>query len=87
MGTPIGILLVICTTEFSTCLNIVLRGKALVEEELVVQEEEEALDFICCCATTAVDVSKNLLDGIVVIIIATANRMAVANANRFLIGR
>lgn len=45
---------VICITEFSTCLNIVLRGNTVAEEELVSQEEEEVLDFICFCATTAV---------------------------------
>jgi hypothetical protein len=36
-------LLVICTTESSTCLNIVLRGEEVEasEEELVFWEEEE----------------------------------------------
>ena len=68
---------------FSTCLNIVLRGKGLGEEELVLWEDEE-LEFICCCCATAIDGSINLLNGIV-IIIATANTMAVAS-NRFLIG-
>jgi hypothetical protein len=42
--------------------------------------EDEILEYIrCCCATTT-------LDGIVNIIIATANTVAVENANRFLIG-
>jgi hypothetical protein len=58
--------------------------KGLEEEELVLWEGE----FICCvCATTAVCVSITLLNVLVTIIIATTNRMAVANANRFLIGR
>ena len=35
---------------------------------------------------TAVDESINLLNGIVIIIIAAANSTAIANANRFLIG-
>ena len=78
MGTPIvDILLVICTTEFSSCLNIVLRGKGLA------LWEDEALEFICCCCTTAVEGSIPLNE--IVIIIATANKMAVADANRFLI--
>ena len=38
------------------------------------------------CAATAVDVSTNLLNGEVIIIIVSANAMAVANANRFFIG-
>ena len=58
MGTPaVGVLLVICTTEFSTCLNIVLRGKGL-EEELAFWEDE-VLEFIRCCCATAVDGSIN----------------------------
>jgi hypothetical protein len=77
LGTlVVGILLLICTTEFSTCLNIVLRDKGLEEEEELVLWE--VLEFICCCCATAVD-------GIVIIIIATANMMAVTS-NRFLIG-
>jgi hypothetical protein len=80
----VGVLLVICTTEFSTCLNIVLRDKGL-EEELAFWEDE-VLEFIRCCCATAVDGSINPLNGIVAIIIATAHTMAVANANRFLIG-
>jgi hypothetical protein len=88
LGTPVvvGILLVICTTESLTCLYIVLRDKGL-GEGLVVREDE-VFEFICCscCATTAVDVSINLLNGIVIIIIATTNTKAVANANRVLIG-
>ena len=60
-------------------MNIVLRGKGLGGEA------EEVLEFICCCCcATAVDGPKKLLNGIV-IIIATANTMAVAS-NRFLIG-
>jgi len=82
LETPVvGVLLVICTTEFSTCLNIVLRDKGL-EEELV-PWEEVALEFNCSCCATAVDGSINPLNGIV-IIIATANTTAVANANRLL---
>jgi hypothetical protein len=50
----VGVLLVICTTEFSTCLNILLRDKGL-EEELVPLEGE----FIRCCCATAVDGSIN----------------------------
>jgi hypothetical protein len=66
-------------------LNILLRDKGLEEEELV-PCEDEVLEFVCCCcATTAVDGSINLLNGIVVII-AAAHTMAVANANHFLIG-
>ena len=62
-----------------------LRDKGLGEEE--VPREDEVLEFTCrCCCATAVDGSINLLNGIVIIIIATANTMAVANANRFLIG-
>jgi hypothetical protein len=38
LGVAVGILLVICTTEFSTCLNIALRGKGLVEEELALED-------------------------------------------------
>jgi hypothetical protein len=59
--------------------------KGLGEE--LVPWEDEVLEFICCCccATTAVDESINLVNGIVIIIIATTNRMAVANANRFII--
>jgi hypothetical protein len=48
--------------------------------------EDEILEFIFSCATTAVDVSTNLLNGIVIIIIVTTNAIAIANANRFLIG-
>jgi hypothetical protein len=85
LGTPVvGALLVICTTEFSTFLNIVLRDNGL--EELLLWEDE-VLKFICCCpATTAVDGSITTLNGIVIIIIDMANTMAVANANGFLIG-
>jgi hypothetical protein len=62
----------------------VLRDKGLGGEEVVVREDE-VFEFICyCCAATAGDVNTNLLNGIV-IIIATANTMAVAS-NRFLIG-
>jgi hypothetical protein len=88
LGTPvvIGILLVICTTEFSVCLNIVLRGNGLEEDEELVPREE-VFEFICCvCVATAVGVSITLLDVLVTIIIATTNRMDVANANRFIIG-
>ncbi|MGB6527980.1 MAG: hypothetical protein WBF33_07715, partial [Candidatus Nitrosopolaris sp.] len=80
----VGILLVICTTEFSTCLNILLRDKGLEEEESV--PREEVFEFIRCCCATAVDGSINTLN-VLVIIIATANTTAVAAANRFLIGR
>ena len=68
-------------------IRISLMDKGLGEE--LVPWEDEALEFICCCccATTAVDESINLFNGIVIIIIATTNRMAVANANSFLIGR
>jgi len=67
-------------------LNIVLRGKGLKVEVLEFWEDE-VLEFIrCCCATaTAIDGSIHPLNGIVVII-ATVHRIAVANANRFLIG-
>ena len=87
----LGVLLVICTTEFSACLYIVLRDKGLVVEELVVEElvvrEDEVLELICCCcAATDVDESINLFNGEIIIIIASANTMAVANANRFFIG-
>ena len=83
MGIPIiGVLVVICTTELSTCLNIVLRGKGL-EEELALWEDE-VFEFICCCCATAVDESIPL-NGIINII-PTAHTIAVANANRFLIG-
>jgi hypothetical protein len=41
-------LLVICTTEFSTCLNIVLRGKGL-EEELVLWEDEVLIYLLLLC--------------------------------------
>jgi hypothetical protein len=62
----------------------VLRDRELAE---FVLWEDETLEFICCCcATAAVDESINLLNGIV-IIIAITNTIAVANANRFLIGR
>jgi hypothetical protein len=61
-----------------------VQHSTLEEEELVPREGE----FICyVCATTAVGVSITLLNVLVTIIIATTNRMAVANANRFLIGR
>jgi hypothetical protein len=75
----IGVLLVICTTEFSTFLNILLKDKGL-EEGLLPWEGE----FIRCCCATAVDGSINPSNGII-IIIATANTTAVAKANRFLI--
>jgi hypothetical protein len=80
LGTPvvIGILLVICTTEFSTCLNIVFRGN-----ELEVLWKDEVLVFIRCCCATAVD-GSSLLNGTVVII-ATTNRIPVVNPNRFII--
>jgi hypothetical protein len=74
----------------------VLRDKGLVVEELVVEElvveelvvrEDEVLELICCCcAATDVDESINLFNGEIIIIIASANTMAVANANRFFIG-
>jgi hypothetical protein len=47
--------LVICTTEFSTCLNIVLRDKGLGEEEGLLLWEHKILEFCCCCCATAVD--------------------------------
>ena len=80
----VGVLLVICTTEFSTCLNIVLRGKGLEVGELIFLEDE-VLEFIRCCCATAIDGSINPLNGIVVII-ATEHTIAVENTNRFLIG-
>jgi len=82
------VLLVICTTEFSTCLNIVLRDKGLGEGEGLLLWEDKILEFCCCCCCcpTAVDGSINLLNGLVIIIIATANTMTITNANRFLIG-
>ena len=59
-----------------------LRDKGL-EEELV--PKEEVFEFICCvCATVGVSVT---LLSVLTIIIATVNRMAVANANRFFIAR
>jgi hypothetical protein len=60
--------------------------KGLGEE--LVPWEDEVLEFICCycCATTVVGVSITLLNVLVTTIIATANRMAAAKANRFLIG-
>jgi hypothetical protein len=74
----VGVLLVICTTAFSVCLNIVLRDKGL--EELLPWEDQ--IEFIgWVCATTAG--LSILLNVLVAIIIATANRMAVAPANRF----
>jgi hypothetical protein len=75
-------LLVICTTEFSNCLNIVLRDKGLEEEELVLCEDG-VLEFIFYCSATAVDGSISPFNGI---IINPANTIAVANVNRFLIG-
>jgi hypothetical protein len=75
-------LLVICTTEFSSCLNIVLRDKGLEEEELELWEDE-VLEFISCCSAIAVGGSISPFNGI--IIINPANTMAVANAIRFLI--
>jgi hypothetical protein len=52
LGTPaVGILLLICTTEFSACLNIVLR-EGLEEEELVLWEEDKEqyrLRIVLCC--------------------------------------
>jgi hypothetical protein len=66
-------------------LNILLRDKGL-EEELVLWEDE-VLEFIrSVCATTAAGVTITLSNVLVTSIIATANRMAVATANRFLIG-
>ena len=67
-----------------SCLNIVLRGKGLEVEVLEFWEEDEVLEFIRCCCATAVDGSINPLN--VVVIIAVAHTIAVANANRFLIG-
>jgi hypothetical protein len=88
LETPaVGVLLVICTTEFSVCLNIVLRDKGLEDDEELVPWDE-VFELICCsCATAVVDESINLLNEIVIIIIiATANTMTAANTNRFLIG-
>jgi hypothetical protein len=62
----------------------VLRDKGLTEAEELEFGEDEELEFICCCCATAVDTTINLLNWIV-IIIATANTMAVAS-NSFLIG-
>jgi hypothetical protein len=62
-------------------LNIVLRDKGL-EEELVLWEDE-VLEFISCCSATAVGGSISPFNGIIV---NPANTIAVANANRFLIG-
>jgi hypothetical protein len=76
-------LLVICTTEFCSCLNIVLRDKGLEEEEELVLWEDEVLEFIRCCCVTAVDGSINPFNGI---IINPATAMTVASANSFLIG-
>jgi hypothetical protein len=86
LATPaVGDLLVICTTELFTCLNMLLSVKGLEDEEGV-PCEEEVLEFICCvCAATDVGVSINPLYGIV-IINAIANTTAVANQNRFVIG-
>ena len=74
-------MLVICTTEFCSCSNKVLRDKGLEDEEVL--WEDEVLEFISCCSATAVDGSISSFNGI---IINPANTMAVANANRFLIG-
>jgi hypothetical protein len=63
-------------------LNIVLRDKGLEEEELVLWEDG-ALEFISCCSATALGGSISPFNGV---IINPANTMAVANANRFLIG-
>jgi hypothetical protein len=78
----VGVLVVICTTEFSVCLNIVFRDNGLEEDEELVPRKEVSELICCCCAT---DGSINPLNGLV-IIIATVNTMAVATANRFLIG-
>ncbi|MGB6532520.1 MAG: hypothetical protein WBF33_30845, partial [Candidatus Nitrosopolaris sp.] len=59
-----------------------LRDKGF-EEELALWEDE-VFEFICCVCATVVD-GGTPLNGIV-IIIATANTIAIANANRFLIG-
>ena len=69
-----------------SAVRIVLRDKGLGEE--LVPWEDEVLEFICCCccAATAVGVSITLMNVLVITIIATANRMAAAKANRFLIG-
>jgi hypothetical protein len=61
---------------------MVLRDKGLEEEEIVLWEDE-VLEFIFCCSATAADGSISPFNGI---IINPANTMAVANANRFLIG-
>ena len=61
----IGGLLVICTTEFSSCLNIALRDKGLEEEEIVLWVDE-VLDFIRCCCATAVDGSISPFNGIII---------------------
>jgi hypothetical protein len=49
----LGVLLVICTTEFSACLNMVLRDKGLEEDEELVPWEE-VFGFICCSFARAV---------------------------------
>jgi hypothetical protein len=63
-------------------LNIVLRDKGLAEEELVLWECE-VLEFISCCSATALGGSISPFNGI---IMNPANTIAVAYANRFLIG-
>jgi hypothetical protein len=59
--------------------------KGLEEDEELVRWEE-VFELICCsCATAVVDKSINLLYKIVIIIIATANTMAVPSTNCLLI--
>jgi hypothetical protein len=70
----VGVLLVICTTELSTCLNMLLSVKGLEEDEELVPWDGEVVFIGCVCATTAVGGSITLLNVLVTIIIATANR-------------
>jgi len=62
--------------------NALYCGWQRLEEKELVLWEDEVLEFIPCCCATAVD-GINPFNGI---IINTANTMAFANANRFLIG-
>ena len=57
----IGVLLVICTTELFTCLNMLLSVKGLEEDEELVFWEDGVVEFICCCCATAGDGSISAL--------------------------
>lgn len=82
-------MLVICTTDASACLKMILRGKGVAEEEELVFCWVEAVEFIgSCCLLAAIAVSGivNVLTGINITVIAnTVNILSTLDTNGFLI--